>query len=292
MFVVIGATGHVGREAVQLLLDAGREVAAVTRGDRAPAGLPSDARVVRGEPSRPRSLAGQLPDHVEGVLLGLRPVGTAAAAADLLALAAERGAKQVVALSALTVEQPVGVPRFVDEFREFEAVVRVSGLSWTVLRCADFTANSLAWAPQIRASGAVYGAYPSAATSPIHPRDIADVAVRAFTGAESAGRALALTGPRSLDQREKVRIIGEAVGRELSFQEVGPEDVRRAMLAQGLPTDVPERLLGSLADYARTPGRTTDAVQQALGCAPLSYEQWVSENSGAFTAPRQVSTPQ
>ncbi|MGW7069789.1 NAD(P)H-binding protein [Streptomyces sp. NPDC054855] len=286
MFVVIGATGHVGRKAVRLLLDAGREVTAVTRGDQASTGLPGDARVVRGEPSRPRSLAAQLPAHVEGVLLGLRPVGTAAAAADLLALAAERGAKQVVALSALTVEQPVGVPRFIDEFREFEAAVRGSGPAWTILRCADFASNSLAWAPQIRASGTVYGAYPSAVTSPIHPRDIADVAVRALTGGEPAGQALALTGAQSLDQRDKVRIIGEAVGRALSFQEVGPEDVRRAMLAQGMPTDIPERLLGSLADYARTPGRTTDAVQQVLGRAPLSFAQWASENSGAFTAAR------
>ncbi|WP_367038791.1 NAD(P)H-binding protein [Streptomyces sp. Je 1-332] len=284
MFMVVGATGHVGREAVRLLLDAGQEVAAVTRRDRASAGLPDAARVVCGDSSRPGALASGLPEHVDGVLIGLRPVGTAAAASELLALVAERGAKKVVALSALTVEQPAGLPRFIDEFREFEATVRGAGPAWTVLRCADFTANSLAWGAQIRANGTVSGAHPAAATSPIHPRDIAEVAVRALTGGEYAGQSLALTGPQSLDQREKLRIIGDAVGRELSFQEVGPEDVRRAMLAQGLPADVPERLLGSLADYARTPGRTTDTVERVLGRPPLSFAEWVRENSAGFTA--------
>ncbi|GAA3084926.1 SDR family oxidoreductase [Streptomyces rectiviolaceus] len=281
MFTVIGATGHVGREAVRLLLERGQEVAAVSRSDRPSAVLPDGAHAVCGDPSRPASLASALPDRIEALLLGPRPVGTAGA--ELLSLAAERGAKRVVALSALTVEQPVGHPRFIEEFRAFEDVVRASGLPWTVLRCADFAANSLAWAPQIRASGAVHGAYAAAATSPVHPRDIAEVAVRALTGPGHTGQALALTGPRSLDQRDKVRIIGETIDRELAFHEVDPEQVRRTMLAQGLPADVSERLLGSLADYAKTPGRTYDTVERILGRPALGYALWASENAAAFT---------
>ena len=50
--------------------------------------------------------------------------------------------------------------------------------TWTILRCADFAANTLAWAPQIRATGVVRGAYGDAATSTIHERDIGAVAAR------------------------------------------------------------------------------------------------------------------
>jgi uncharacterized protein YbjT (DUF2867 family) len=283
MFVVIGATGSVGREAVRLLLQGGEKVVAVTRDPAAV--VPDGAQVVIGDPSRPDSLTA-VPDGVEGVLLSPRAVG--GAAAELLALAAARGARRVVALSASTVEHPAGHRRFADEFRAVEEAVRRSGLQWTFLRCADFAANALAWAPQIRATGVVRGAYGDAATSPIHQRDIAEVAVRVLAdreGAVHAGCAHLLTGPQSLDQRDKVRLIGEAIGRELSFQELAPAQVRQAMLAQGLAEDIPDRLLGSLADYANKPGPSTDTVEQLLGRPALTFAAWAAENSAVFASP-------
>jgi len=47
-------------------------------------------------------------------------------------------------------------------------------------------------------------------------------------------------------------------GRELTFAEIAPERVRRGMLAAGPPAEIPDRLLGSLADYARAPGTVLD----------------------------------
>ncbi|MFE6487321.1 NAD(P)H-binding protein [Streptomyces sp. NPDC057757] len=283
MFVVIGATGSVGRDAVNLLLDAGEEVAAVTRDPAAD--LPDGARIVSGDPSRPDTLTAW-PDGAEAVLLSPRAVG--GAAAPLLSLAAARGARRVVVLSAATVEHPAGHRRFADEFRAVEEAVSRSGLDRTFLRCADFAANALAWAPQIRTAGVVRGAYGDAATSPIHQRDIAEVAVRALLRTEDAGhaeRAHLLTGPQSLSQRDKVRLIGEVVDRDLSFQELAPEQVRRAMLAQGLAEDIPDRLLGSLADYAKTPGPTTDTVERLLGRPALTFAAWAADNAAAFTSP-------
>ncbi|MYT10496.1 MULTISPECIES: NAD(P)H-binding protein [Streptomyces] len=282
MFVVIGATGSVGRETVRLLLQAGEKAVAVTRDPAAV--LPDGTQVVTGDPSRPDSLTA-MPDGVEAVLLSPRAVG--GAAAELLALAAARGARRVVALSAATVERPAGHRRFADEFRAVEEAVRRSGLQWTLLRCADFAANALAWAPQIRATGVVRGAYGDAATSPIHQRDIAEVAVRALTDVHAVhkGRAYLLTGPQSLDQRDKVRLIGDAIGRELSFQELAPTQVRQAMLAQGLAEDIPDRLLGSLADFANKPGPATDTVERLLGRPALTFATWAAENSAAFTSP-------
>ncbi|MEU6844352.1 NAD(P)H-binding protein [Streptomyces sp. NPDC046716] len=284
MFVLIGATGTVGRQAMDLLLQGGAEVAAVTR-DRT-ADLPDGARPVVGDPSAPGTLA-DWPQDAEGILLSPRAVGPAAE--ELLALGAARGTRHVVVLSSSTVEHPAGRRRFVEEFRAVEEAVGRSGLSWTFLRCADFAANSLAWAPQIRSTGVVRGAHRGATTSPIHERDIAEVAVRALTEPGHAGRAHVLTGPDSLDQRDKVRLVGEAVGRTLAFEEVAPEQVRQAMLAQGLPADVPERLLGSLADYATRPGPTTDTVERLLGRPARSFAAWARENASAF-AERSLPT--
>jgi hypothetical protein len=54
------------------------------------------------------------------------------------------------------------------------------------------------------------------------------------------------------------------------------------MLAQGLPEDVPDRLLGSLADYAKHPGPWSDTVEQVLGRPALTFAEWAAEHAAAF----------
>jgi uncharacterized protein YbjT (DUF2867 family) len=283
MILVTGATGNVGREVVNVLLDDGQEVAAVTRNSAA-AELPGGAHVVGGDPSRPQTLMSAL-RGVEAVLISPRALGDAtagAATAELLALAAEQGAERVVTLSAATVQYAAGYRRFADAFKAVEDAVKASGLQWTFLRSADYAANALAWAPQIRSASVVRGAYGDAATSTIHERDVAAVAARALVNPAHAGHSYVLTGPQSLTQREKVRLIGEAIGKELSFEELPPEQLRQAMLAQGLPEDVPDRLLGSLADYAKQPGPSSDTVEQVLGRPALTFAEWAAEHADAF----------
>jgi NAD(P)-dependent dehydrogenase (short-subunit alcohol dehydrogenase family) len=73
-----------------------------------------------------------------------------------------------------------------------------------------------------------------------------------------------------------------ALGQELTFAEMPPEQVRQRMLAHGLPEEVPDRLLGSLADYALKPGPTTDTVQRLLGRPALSFAERASEYAAAF----------
>lgn len=279
MILITGATGVVGREATRLLLAAGHKVTAVTR-DASAADLPEGATVAVGDPSRPQSLGDVWAAGVEAILLSPRAVGDAAV--ELLAAATEHGARRVVVLSASTVQFPAGEPRFAQGFKAVEDAAQSCGLAWTFLRCADFAANALAWAPQIRAANIVRGAYADAATSPIHPRDIAEVAALTLTDPEHAGRSYLLTGPQSLNQREKAALIGEAVGAPVSFTEIAPEQARAAMLAQGLPAEIPDRLLGSLADYARRPGPTSDTVQTLLGRPALSFAAWAAENAAAF----------
>ena len=108
------------------------------------------------------------------------------------------------------------------------------------------------------------------------------VGARALVNTAHAGRAYVLTGPQSLTQRHKVRLIGEAVGKKLSWEEISSEQVRQAMIAQGLPEEVPDRLLGYLADRVQQPGPTSDTVEQILGRPALSFAEWASEHTGTF----------
>jgi uncharacterized protein YbjT (DUF2867 family) len=273
MILVTGATGNVGRELANLLLANGEEVAAITRNPSA-AVLPGGARVVGGDPSCPATLA-SAPSGIDAIFVSPRAVGNGTA--ELLALAAEKGAKRVTLISAVTVEYGGGDQRFANAFKAAEDAVKASGLEWTILRCADFASNTLAWAPQIRATGIVRGAYGGAATSTIDERDIAAVAARALVTTEHGGRSYVLTGPESLSQRDKVRLIGEAIGRPLSWKEIPPQQVRDAMIAQGLPEEVPDRLLGYLADCVERPGPTSTTVEQILGRRARTFAEWAAE---------------
>jgi uncharacterized protein YbjT (DUF2867 family) len=273
MLLITGATGVVGREAVRLLAGRGAKVAAVTRdpGARFPAGT------MLVHPGEVAAL-----DGVEAVLLSPRAAG--AGAAGLLARARERGARRVIVLSAVTVPHPAGLARFRRQFQAAEDVATGSGLDWTILRCADFAANTLAWAGQIGATGTVRGAYPGARTSTVDERDVAAVAALALTDPRHAGQAYLLTGEQSLSQPEKVAALGAVLGRTLSFAEAAPEEIRRGMLAAGLPDEVPDRLLGSLADYAREAGPTTGTVRRLLGRPARTYAGWASDHRAAFAA--------
>lgn len=273
MILITGATGVVGRETVRLLVEGGAKVAAVTRDPHAE--FPAGTQLVH--PTKVPTLGG-----VEAILLSPRAAGSTAV--DLLARARETGAARAVVLSAVTVQYPAGHARFRQQFQAVEKVAQESGLDWTILRCADFAANTLAWAGQIQATGTVRGAYPHARTSTVDERDIAAVAALALTHPQHHGQTYLLTGEQSLSQPEKVAALGAALDRSLSFVEAAPDEIRRGMLAAGLPDEVPDRLLGSLADYAREAGPTTDTVRRLLGRPARTYATWAQDHRAAFTA--------
>ena len=268
MILITGGNGVIGRRVTELLLQDNVSVTAVTRRT--------------GDLFSPQWIKPAL-EGVEAIQLSPRATGPGLEA--LLKLAVEQGVRRAVLLSATTVEHPAGEARFADQFRRAEELVTGSGLEWTVLRLADFAANALAWVPQLKAGDVVRGAYGKAATSPIHETDIATVAVQALLGGGHARSVYTLTGPESLDQYEKVRLIGAATGRTLSFQELPPEQVRQGLLAQGLPEEVPARLLGSLADYAVSAGPTTSTVEDLLGRPALTFADWARDHAAAFGGP-------
>src|SRR5262245_41289915 len=278
MVLITGATGNVGREVVKLLLAEGRKVVAVSR-NPAPTRLPPEARPFKGDPSRPATLATAF-NEIDAVLLA--PRALAGAARELVALAVSKGVRRAVVLSAIAGQHGGGYRGFADEFREVEDAVRKSGLEWTLLRSADYASNAMAWAEQIRAGDVVRGAYGDAATSTIHERDVAAVAARSLVDAAHTGQTYVLTGPQSLTQREKVQSIGRAIGRNLNWQEIAPDQVRQAMLARGLPEDVPDRMLGYLAERVEQAGPSSDTVGRILQRPALTFHEWAVEHATDF----------
>jgi uncharacterized protein YbjT (DUF2867 family) len=265
--LVTGATGTVGRQVMAQLLETGSaEVRALTR---EPVDLPPTVEGVRGDLSVPDSLHAAF-DEVEAVFL-VWPFATAEGLETVLKGMAE--ARRVVYLSSAAVR---------DHERQAEELIAGSGVRWTILRPHAFAANALRWAEQIRGGGVVRGPYGQAAMSVVHERDIAAVAVRALTQDRHAGAVYELTGPHSLTQAEQVRVIGEAIGHPVRWEETSPEDARRQMLARGWPAAAVDGILRAQAEMTLGPAPVTATVEEVTGTAARTFRSWAAEHAHAF----------
>jgi uncharacterized protein YbjT (DUF2867 family) len=282
MILVTGATGNVGRILVDLLDGAGAPVRAVSRSPHT-AGLPTRVDVVAGDPARP----GTVIDALQGVsAIVLNPRAVADAAPELLALAASRGVRQVVVLSAINADDdPARQPSRYrgDRNKETEDAAVASGLDWVVLRPSVFAANTLGlWGTAIRRGDVVHGPFAEAASAPIHERDIAGVAARALLGAVPSGTRLDLTGPQSLTQRQMVTTLGEMLHRPLRYHEIPPDAARDAMVGRGFPAPFADAYLAMQADTVGRPARTTTTITEVLGRPAATFAAWVAEHVDAF----------
>jgi uncharacterized protein YbjT (DUF2867 family) len=285
MLLVTGATGTIGRPLIDVLVNQGAKVRAVTHNPQA-AGLPTDVEVVGGDLSRPDTIAPLL----EGVTaLFLHPRAVGLAAGGLLALARQRGVRRVVALSATNVDDdPALQPsRYQgDRNKEVEDAAVASGLVWVSLRASSFAMNTLrAWGAQIRAGDVVRGPYATFAEALIHERDLAEVVARAL-GSDALvarrGRRLELTGPQSLTHEQMVATIGEVLGRPLRYQELPPEVAKQGMVQQGIPEAFVEALMARYAREVGQPAPLSGEVERILGRPARTYAEWVADHADAF----------
>src|SRR4249919_2587754 len=224
--VVTGATGRVGRVVIDLLLEKGVPVRALTHRSESAATLPANVEVVTGDLTVPESLDAGLRGAGAVFLVWTAPPTTAPAVVERLATYARR----VVFLSAphrtphpfFQQPNPMAVLH-----ADIERLIAASGLESTIIRPGMFASNALFWwATAIRADGVVRWPYGAAETAPVDDRDVAAVAARTLYQDGHAGGDYVLTGPESLSQAEQVSIIADAIGRPIRFEELTPEEFR------------------------------------------------------------------
>ncbi|WP_280298207.1 NAD(P)H-binding protein [Nocardia neocaledoniensis] len=273
MYLVVGATAHFGRQAVDALLAAGQPVGALTRRPES-ADLPQGAAVVAGDLTSAESLGPALA-QVEAIFLVL-PYGMDVA--PLLATAREAGVARIVFLSSgAVVDGDEPQPDVIASYhREVELAIQASGIEWTFLRLFFPAVNSLSFAMQLAGGDVIRAAYGQATAAPIHEDDVAEVAATVLRGGHS-GRIYELTGPESLTQVEQVDILGAALGRPLVFEELD-DAVVRAQMAQFMDPAFINALFDLMAATVGKPAPVNTVVEQLTGHAPRGYAQWVTDH--------------
>ena len=168
---------------------------------------------------------------------------------------------------------------------DIERLIAAAGLASTIIRPGMFASNTMNWwAASIRNGDIVRWPYGAAETAPIDVRDVAAVAVRALHEDGHAGGDYVLTGPESLSQAEQVRIIGAAIGRQIQFEELSPEEFRRET-ADSWPGPVVDMLLAAWAATIGLPAFVTSTVSDIVGSPPRTFRQWAIDHSDAFLKP-------
>jgi uncharacterized protein YbjT (DUF2867 family) len=269
---VTGATGTVGRHVVERLVTAAVDVRALTRRPDN-AGLPTAVEVVGGDLENTESLAPAF-DGVDRMYL--------LAAGDtrqVVDLAKKAGVRRVVVLSSASAGFENDSD---DEFhRGAECAVEDSGLEWTHVRPGMFAANLLDWSDAIRAEGVAKAPYGAARQSPVHELDIAAVAATALLADGHDGKIYTLSGPEALTKTEQVAAIGQAIGRDIRFEELTPEQWRQHVKEE-MPPFVIDWLLGLWAQTVDNPEPVLPTVQEVLGRPARTVAEWAADHAESF----------
>ncbi|SDK14555.1 NAD(P)H-binding protein [Nonomuraea jiangxiensis] len=269
-YLVTGATGSVGRHVVDHLLRAGHPVRALTR-DPARARLPAAAQVVQGDLTRVETLVPAL-RGVTGVhLIDVADTGYAPL---------RNGQEIVEALQAAGVRRVTLLGGWSPG--TLEPALSAADLAWTSVQPTEFMANALAWAEQVRTRGVVEEAFGATKTAMVHEADIGAVIATVLTEDGHAGHAYGLTGPELLDLPAKVRILAEAIGREITFVELTVDQMRERYRAQGVPEEMIEFRIEVFGNVPADAYQITPTVEQVTGRPPRTFAQWAAANAEAF----------
>lgn len=276
--LVIGATAHFGRQTVETLAAHGHAVRALTR-DPGKAGLPAGVEVVKGDLTRPESLAPAV-EGVDAIFIVLPYQMNPEA---LLRTATTAGVRRMVFLSSgAIVDDAQTQPDVIAAYHhDVERQIAATGAEHTFLRVFFPAINSLSFAMQLAGGDVIRAPYAEATSAPIHESDVADVAARVLTEDGHAGKVYDLTGPQSLTQTDLVEILGEILNRPLSFEDLDPAPVRE-QLARFMDADFVNALFDLMAQTVGKQAVVTSLVEQITGHPARTFEQWATDHRQDF----------
>jgi uncharacterized protein YbjT (DUF2867 family) len=277
--LVTGATGTVGRSLVRHLLEAGRQVRALTRSPEK-AALPPEVELVRGDFGDPASLVAALRGVERMHLVAVEGQGPLTTGAEIIELAERAGVRRLTHLGHNDPSASDDDPMEADH-RALHRFIEGSSLEWTHVFPGEFMANTLDWAPSIKAGSVVRAPFGGWTNAMVHEADIAAVLTAALLEDGHAGRTYWPTGPEPVRRADAVRLIGEAIGREVRFIELTPEQAREEW-RDAYPPEVIEWFLqlGDHLNDAEVP--VSPDVEKVTGRRGRTFAQWARDHADDF----------
>ncbi|RRU04358.1 NmrA/HSCARG family protein [Stenotrophomonas sp. 278] len=285
--LVTGATGTVGRQVVQHLLQRGATVRALVR-TPANANLPAGVELHQGDQLDVDALRAAF--HGVSTLFLLNAVAADEVTQALVTLnvAREAGVKRVVYLSVIHSDRYVNVPHFAGKYG-VERMIEQMGFSATILRPAYFMDNDHMVKDVVKG----YGVYPtpigSKGLAMIDTRDIAEIAAlelidRDQTAEDSAVTRLNLVGPEALTGTDVAGIWSEVLGRPIAYggdDTAGFEQYLRQLMPPWMAYDMRQMAERFISDGMLPAAGDVERLMQLLGRPLRSYRGFATEVAAA-----------
>ena len=188
-------------------------------------------------------------------------LGTALAGVDTLLLisSSEVGSRTPQHQAVIEAAQAAGVGRIVytsllhadvsplglaGEHRDTEAMLKASGLPFTILRNGWYTENYAASIPGALASGALMGSAREGRIASATRADYADAAVAALLDEAQAGRTIELAGDQSYTLADLAAEVSRQAGRDIPYKDMPPDEYASALQGFGLPEAMAQMYAG------------------------------------------------
>ena len=286
--VITGATGQLGRLAIENLLQAGtpaESIVATGRDESKLAAIADELGVQarRADLSDPQTLASAF-SGIEKLLLvsttdmGLRLANHKRA----IDAARDAGARLIVYTSPLNASSATML--LAEEHRATEEYLRAGGVPFVILRNGWYIENYTGQLPTILEHGALVGAAGDGRVSAAARRDLAAAAATVLTDDGHAGSTYELGG-EAFTLTELAAAISRLGGVEVSYRDLGVEEYAAALTAAGLPPE--EASVVADADAGLRRGELyTDRhdLEDLLGHPPATIADVLGE--ALATAPR------
>lgn len=264
--LVIGASGTVGSEVVQLLKSKGHQVIRATSqkkisGDQRHFDLVTQSGVTEALKGIDRVFMISPPGHVNQHEL-LIPVIEKAKAA---------GVQKIVLMTAMGANAVDSAP-----LRQVELHLIQSGLGYNIIRPNWFMQNfATYWAHGVRNFGKIQLPVSDAKGSFIDARDIAAVAAELLHSDKFLNQEFDLTGGEALNHNQVAALLSAATQKKIVFENITPAAMLENLLQAGLPRPYAEFML-MILDFFRQgySERTTDAVEKITGQKPRSFADY------------------
>jgi uncharacterized protein YbjT (DUF2867 family) len=218
--LVTGATGNVGRNVVEQLVNRGADVRALVR-DPSKAGFAASVEVVQGDLLDVDSLRSAMSGVSTLFLLNGVVSDEFTQALIALNVARAAGVERIVYLSVIHSDMYVNVPHFAGKFG-VERMIEQMGMNATILRPAYYMDNEIT----IKDVVTGYGIYPmpigDKGLAMIDARDVGEVAAIELIRREQSATPLPtnrinLVGPDTLTGASAAAIWTEVLGRPIAY---------------------------------------------------------------------------
>jgi uncharacterized protein YbjT (DUF2867 family) len=287
-----GKLGAVGRTVTSLLLERGLRVRAMVRreDERAGALRATGAEVVVGDLLEPadvyRAVSGS-----RRVYFGMSvSPGYLEATMTMAAVAREVRVDALVNMSQMTVSQ-MSIQNTTPSPQQRQHWLSEQALAWSGLPVVTIRPTVFLegfflplTGPSVRDRGRIELPFGRGKTNPVSAADVARVVAAILAEpAPHLGSIYELTGPRSQDMHGLAREYSDALGREITYADIPPEDWERELKKFGLPEYLTKHLV-TMAELNRAGryDRLADGVERVTGRPPLSVREFVALHADEF----------